>query len=586
MSSVRRIICLANSKKEGERCIAGINIDTGKWVRPVCDSLYPKDGRVPKYICRVDGREPELLDILEIPLADTGNNFDFESENLSVLRGEWKVVGKAKVQDVTQYCDDGAILHNSSKLVYLKYLQSLPLDKRKTLQLINVVSLSVKSRRTSRGGIQWLGTIVSSSGKKLVDIPITDTAFIKKIESGYQSNGNYLITMSLGMPYKPDNWDSDEEPCWKLIAGVIEIIDTSVTSQGYSSNLGKNDDEIQWSRSLLPNTCYPFSLMKDNKSIAGCSSDHDLQTIKFWNLTDYQTGIFCEIFRTQRINTKHFEPVKISQDGEVIAISSYYDQSQQLEFWNTTNGDFLYSLSDHDIGLPAYQDDDFEEDCNFEEDPTSDPCFVEFITKHKIFIWGHYGIGIWEYGRKFRKLLPYLHPSQYKHICCSQELIAVTVRANSQEVMLLRVSDGEIIDKVTTISNAPISCLSISKDSSLLIFGDSEGRLVIYDIRNKRLNNSFIAYSDSVDEITFSDDCEIFATVSNQSAATGHEFTKSNIKLWNTSNGNLVSSIDEYAKRIDYLRFNHDASILIAGTSSDIIIFRKLDTSTYDDTPF
>lgn len=91
MSSVKRIICLANSWKLKERCIAGIDIDTGKWVRPVCDSLYPEDGRVPKNICLVDGREPELLDILEIPLADTGNNFDFESENLSVLRGQWKI---------------------------------------------------------------------------------------------------------------------------------------------------------------------------------------------------------------------------------------------------------------------------------------------------------------------------------------------------------------------------------------------------------------------------------------------------------------------------------------------------------------
>lgn len=586
MSSLKRIICLANSKKEGESCIAGIDIDTGKWVRPVCDSLYPKDGRVPKYICRVDGREPELLDILEIPLADTGNNFDFESENLSILKGEWKVVGKAKVQDIIQYCDDGTILHNSSKLVYLKYLQSLPLDKRKTLQLINVVSLSIKSRRTSRGGIQWLGTIVSSSGKKLVDIPITDPVFVKKIESGYQSNGNYLITMSLGMPYKPDNWDGDEEPCWKLIAGVIEIIDTSVASQNYSSNVIKDSTEIQWSRSYIPNTCYPFTLMKDNKSIVGCSSDHDLQTIKVWNLIDYQTGISREIFKTQRINTKYFEPVNISQDGEVIAISSYYLQSQQIEFWNTTNGDFLYSLSDHDIGLPVYQDDDFEEDYEFEEDPTSDPCFVEFITKHKIFIWGHYGIGIWEYGRKFRRLLPNLHPSQYKHVFCSQELIAVAVGTTSQEILLLHISDGEIIDKVTTISNVSISCLSISKDSSLLTFGDSEGRLVIYDISNKRSINSFIAHSDGIDDIVISDDCEMLATVSNQSSSTGHKLTKSNIKFWNISNGDLISSIDEYAKNIYYLRLNHDASMLIAGTSSDVIIFRRLDNNNYDDIPF
>ena len=72
MSSLKRIICLANSEKLRERCIAGIDLDTGKWVRPVCDNLYPEDGRVPKLIRLVEGREPELLDILEVPISDSG----------------------------------------------------------------------------------------------------------------------------------------------------------------------------------------------------------------------------------------------------------------------------------------------------------------------------------------------------------------------------------------------------------------------------------------------------------------------------------------------------------------------------------
>ena len=39
-SVTRQIICLENSWKETERCISGIDINTGKWVRPVCDNLY------------------------------------------------------------------------------------------------------------------------------------------------------------------------------------------------------------------------------------------------------------------------------------------------------------------------------------------------------------------------------------------------------------------------------------------------------------------------------------------------------------------------------------------------------------------
>lgn len=51
-----RIICLANSFKHTERCIAGIDLETGKCVRPVSDL---DDGRVPKKVRLIDGKEPE-----------------------------------------------------------------------------------------------------------------------------------------------------------------------------------------------------------------------------------------------------------------------------------------------------------------------------------------------------------------------------------------------------------------------------------------------------------------------------------------------------------------------------------------------
>ncbi|EDZ93159.1 hypothetical protein AmaxDRAFT_4043, partial [Limnospira maxima CS-328] len=39
-----KLICLANSRKNNDRCIAGIEISTGKWVRPV---TRLDDGRIP-----------------------------------------------------------------------------------------------------------------------------------------------------------------------------------------------------------------------------------------------------------------------------------------------------------------------------------------------------------------------------------------------------------------------------------------------------------------------------------------------------------------------------------------------------------
>lgn len=133
----RKIICLANSWKLEERCIAGIDIDTGKWIRPVCDTQYPEDGRVPRSVRLVQNREPELLDILEIPIAETGNDFGFECENRSVLPGQWNYLDKAKLADVLKYCGNFPyILHNSWKYVNPSFLQKLPFHQRHTIQLV------------------------------------------------------------------------------------------------------------------------------------------------------------------------------------------------------------------------------------------------------------------------------------------------------------------------------------------------------------------------------------------------------------------------------------------------------------------
>ncbi|NBD18511.1 MAG: hypothetical protein GVY04_20980 [Cyanobacteria bacterium] len=219
MSSLKRIVCLANSWKLEERCIAGIDINSGRWVRPVCDSLYPQDGRVPKFVRTVESREPELLDILQIPLAETGCDFSFECENLSVMSGKWKIEGKLQPDQLIAYCRDFPhILHNSSKYVNPSYLKTLPFHQRRTLQLVQTSSLSVTQKNSG-----WRGSFKTTTGQVLRDAKITDPVFTQKLEAGYEPTGNYMVTVSLGMPWAPSNNWEGEAPCWKLIAGVIEM---------------------------------------------------------------------------------------------------------------------------------------------------------------------------------------------------------------------------------------------------------------------------------------------------------------------------------------------------------------------------
>lgn len=215
-----RIICLANSWKRGDRCIAGINEIKGKWVRPVSDL---PDGQIPKEIRQINRVEPALLDVLDIPLAKTGPDFGFECENLSVLPGKWQYVGKVPPAYLLKYCSSKAyILHNDLRFVTVDYMQSLPMEERQTLQLIKAVKFTV--RRVSQrfeGGNKWEGSIVTPYNQKLT-ATITDPVFTRKLELGYRPEKACLVTVSLSMPWRPDDWEGDD-PCWKLIAGAIEL---------------------------------------------------------------------------------------------------------------------------------------------------------------------------------------------------------------------------------------------------------------------------------------------------------------------------------------------------------------------------
>lgn len=212
-----QIICLANSQKHGERCIAGIEPSTSEWIRPVSDL---DDGRVPRNMCLIDGEELRLLDILEIPLATTGRGY--ECENRSVLPGKWQRVGRASPNDVVQYCELEIIHSQWLNYVPFSFLQSLPFHYRRTLQLIRTSGLNIYQYQDTK---KWEASLPIASRQRM-KAKITDLALIDKLNVGGSFENECLVTISLGQPWRKT--DSDELACWKLIAGVIELSESDL----------------------------------------------------------------------------------------------------------------------------------------------------------------------------------------------------------------------------------------------------------------------------------------------------------------------------------------------------------------------
>jgi hypothetical protein len=98
-----QLICLANSWKRKGRCIAGIEPTTAQWIRPVSKL---DDGQIPVDAQLINGRDIELLDVVDIPLAEVGPDFGFENENRWILPGPWRRVGRVQPTDLLPYCKD------------------------------------------------------------------------------------------------------------------------------------------------------------------------------------------------------------------------------------------------------------------------------------------------------------------------------------------------------------------------------------------------------------------------------------------------------------------------------------------------
>jgi hypothetical protein len=219
--NLTRIIVLANSWKHTDRCLAGIDSSTEKWVRPVTNL---DDGRVRQSDMKLGDHFPQILDILDIPLDATGPDFDFESENRTILPGKWRLCGRAAVKDILKYARQPCyVLHNHRKYVTVQEMRRKPIEKRTTLELIRVDQFRVRdSKSPSTEKHNWKGVV--SSGGRALELTITDPVFCDRLKKGHQPSKSCLLTMSLSMPYKPADWTEEEPPvCWKLIAAVIEL---------------------------------------------------------------------------------------------------------------------------------------------------------------------------------------------------------------------------------------------------------------------------------------------------------------------------------------------------------------------------
>jgi hypothetical protein len=99
----KRIVCLANSRKNMGRCVAGVELVKGKpgvWIRPV--SVLPTGELTQASTVCSDGQEAALLDVLDVRFRSPRPH-DYQTENHVISPSQrWTKAGTASWRDVAK----------------------------------------------------------------------------------------------------------------------------------------------------------------------------------------------------------------------------------------------------------------------------------------------------------------------------------------------------------------------------------------------------------------------------------------------------------------------------------------------------
>jgi len=211
-----RFVCLANSFKEGGRCLAGIELDNNnnpklengrpKWVRPICNTIH---GEVHTFLVA----HVHLLDIIEVDVTGYPLEKSHQSENVLFRETSINILGRFAAHGLGELCDKRKMIFgNTGKALSEEAIGALSFS----LMLISVDRFEVVEKMYAEKAERMKLRLVFTYKGIEYDLPITDPIFIHNYQRdpGFtQGIANAYLCLSLAIPF--NDW------YYKLVPGII-----------------------------------------------------------------------------------------------------------------------------------------------------------------------------------------------------------------------------------------------------------------------------------------------------------------------------------------------------------------------------
>jgi hypothetical protein len=216
------VLVLANSRKLSGRCVAGIDLGTGRWVRPV--GATP-DGELVRadYLARFGSDRIEVRpgDIVDMALGESRRT-PYHPEDVQTSR-PWVLVERlssealaAKVRPFVERPKH--LLGSAGDRLAISEIADRP--DHCSLQLIHSESSAFYWKKSVRGTPQL--RCAMTTGRNSLNLAVTDPEVERLIGATERRTiPNCLLTISLTLPFSPSG--ASEEQCFKIVAAVVQL---------------------------------------------------------------------------------------------------------------------------------------------------------------------------------------------------------------------------------------------------------------------------------------------------------------------------------------------------------------------------
>ena len=219
MMEIRKLIILAESAKFNNFCVAGVDIETGKWIRPISEKPELEDAVPLDDLKYPDGSRVELLDIAEIKFSDRAADNPIQPENFFYnAKYYWQKVGRMTLQEVIDlrgFDMRDKIFYNNERSIFGADVEKIPAKESLLLLPVKNLFVSIEEEEDHK---KFFADF-EYRGKKFLRFSVGDIAVRKKFEASgagkHFFKNDAVVVFSLTNPFRA-NYN-----CYKMLAQIF-----------------------------------------------------------------------------------------------------------------------------------------------------------------------------------------------------------------------------------------------------------------------------------------------------------------------------------------------------------------------------